>query len=175
MHRKYKLIFSASKRAAIAYGFRSNADDIAAEATARILMSKEPLKVTFIVIDIIRKHFGRITDRNKDSHSIKAHLTHSNIELKPSMISTDLDEDSLSFVELVSVLPEQYQELLIMRFIQGYSTLEMAELSGRSPGYLGQMINKAFMLLKMHHGEDNLKELLQSSIPTRKTLPLSDY
>lgn len=162
MDRKYKLIFSAAKRAAISYGFRSYADDIAAEAAARILMSEEPLKVSFIVIDIIRKHFGRVTEKKKNKDQLKSYLTHSNIELTANMITTELDEDALSFVELVSVLPEDYRILLIYRFIQGYSTHEMAKITGRSPGYLGHMITKACLLLKLHHGEDNLRELLQS-------------
>lgn len=72
------------------------------------------------------------------------------VQLPESMEWSDETEfENLDLKEAIAKLPEQYRQLVILKYFGGYSTKEMADLLDIPMGTVGTRISKALSILRV--------------------------
>lgn len=60
-----------------------------------------------------------------------------------------LSESQIRFVrQTVSELPEKFQKLIVMRFVAGFSAVQIAEQLGKRPGTVRVWLHRAYQILR---------------------------
>jgi RNA polymerase sigma-70 factor (ECF subfamily) len=66
--------------------------------------------------------------------------------------------DGKSALLLIGNLPERYQKIMRMRYVQDLSLLEMSLITGRSKNYIAVEAYRGLELLKKMYGKSNKKQ-----------------
>ncbi|MBT4277222.1 RNA polymerase sigma factor [Candidatus Falkowbacteria bacterium] len=94
------------------------------------------------VIDFYRKNYGKETVDLED-HNIIDNLKADNLIEK-----IDTKAQVKEIIEKLDSIKEEYKEVILLRFVEEYSTKEIAEVMGRSKGATRVLLHRAMEALR---------------------------
>jgi hypothetical protein len=71
----------------------------------------------------------------------------STIEAHPALLRASEVEDRLFFLEAIDRLPSTFRSIVILSFVEGFSTLEIAAMSGIPPDSIESLLDRSSELL----------------------------
>ena len=64
------------------------------------------------------------------------------------------EERECDIIDALMTLPEKYKIVLLLHYVEGYSTKEIAEMIGRTSSAVKMRLQKGRMLLKEEYGRE---------------------
>lgn len=95
-----------------------------------------------VVIDFYRKNHGKETV-DIDDHEIVDNLRADNLLEK-----IDLNTQIKDLMGKLDLLKEEYREIILLKYVEEYSTAEIADIMGRSKGAIRVLSHRALEALK---------------------------
>jgi len=136
----------ARRLAFVITGSRDAADDIAQEGFARVCRRYDALDnprgyLRVVIVNLSRRR-GRTLDRDRPLHD------------DDDTAGPGVSSESVEVLDLVDRLPSRQRAVLVLRYFEGLSELEIAEVLSCRPGTVKSLAARALSRLREELGHD---------------------